>query len=109
MHGVRPLLAQFLAAQGERSPALAELNEGAIACADANHDVTYWLATAYAVLGEREEAFRWLDRAITLGNENKPWFESDPNWEPLREDARFAELLRRIETSQERAREARQQ
>jgi serine/threonine-protein kinase len=109
MHGVRPLLAQFLAARGERTPALAELNEGAIACADANHDVTYWLATAYAVLGEREEAFRWLDRAITLGNENKPWFESDPNWEPLREDARFPELLRRIETSQERAREARQQ
>jgi serine/threonine protein kinase/tetratricopeptide (TPR) repeat protein len=109
MHGVRPLLAQFLAARGERAPALAELNEGALACADANHDVTYWLATAYAVLGEREEAFRWLDRAITLGNENKPWFESDPNWEGLREDARFAELMRRIESSQERAREARQQ
>ncbi|PYS84642.1 MAG: hypothetical protein DMF67_04600 [Acidobacteria bacterium] len=103
MHGVRPLLAQFLAARGERAPALAELNEGALACADANHDVTYCLATAYAVLGEREEAFKWLERAITLGNENKPWFESDPNWEGLREDARFAELMRRIETSQERA------
>jgi tetratricopeptide (TPR) repeat protein len=109
MHGVRPLLAQYLAARGERSPALAELNEGALASASANHDVTYWLATAYAVLGERDEAFKWLDRAITLGNENKPWFESDPNWEPLREDARFAELMRRIEDSRERATEARQQ
>ncbi|PYT02105.1 MAG: hypothetical protein DMF65_07395 [Acidobacteria bacterium] len=109
MHGVRPLLAQFLAAKGEHAPALAELNEGALACADANHDVTYWLATVYALLGEREEAFRWLDRAITLGNENRHWFESDPNWEALREDARFAELMRRIENSQERAREARQQ
>src|SRR5256714_408873 len=109
MHGVRPLLAQFLAAKGERAPALAELNDGALACADANHDVTYWLATAYALLGEREEAFRWLYRAIALGNENRHWFESDPNWEALREDARFAELMRRIENSQERAREARQQ
>ena len=109
MHGVRPLLAQFLAAKGQREPALAELNDGALACADANHDVTYWLATAYALLGEREEAFRWLYRAITLGNENRLWFESDPNWEHLREDARFAELMRRIENSQERAREARQQ
>jgi eukaryotic-like serine/threonine-protein kinase len=109
MHGLRPLLAQFLAARGERSPALAELNEGALASASANHDVTYWLATAYAVLGERDEAFKWLDRAITLGNENRPWFESDPNWEPLREDARFAELMRRIEASRGRATEARQQ
>jgi serine/threonine-protein kinase len=109
MHGVRPLLAQFLAAKGERAPALAELNDGALACAGANHDVAYWLATAFALLGERDEAFKWLDRAITLGNENRLWFESDPNWETLREDARFDELMQRIETSQERAREARQQ
>jgi serine/threonine-protein kinase len=109
MHGVRPLLAQFLAAKGERAPALAELNEGALACADANHDVTYWLATAFALLGERDEAFKWLGRAIELGNENKPWFESDPNWEALREDARFGELMSGIESSQARAREARQQ
>jgi eukaryotic-like serine/threonine-protein kinase len=109
MHGVRPLLAQFLAARGERAPALAELNEGALACADANQDVTYWLATAFALLGERDEAFKWLDRAINLGNENRPWFEADPNWENLREDARFADSMRRIETSQQRAREARQQ
>jgi serine/threonine protein kinase/tetratricopeptide (TPR) repeat protein len=109
MEGVRPLLAQFLALKGEADAARAELTEGALAVADANHDVAYWLASAYAMIGDRDAAFNWLDRAITLGNENKSWFESDPNWEALREDTRFGELMRRIDGSRERAHEARQQ
>ena len=109
MDGVRPLLAQFLALKGDKEAARRELTEGAIAVADANHDVAYWLASAYCLLDEREEAFRWLDRAITLGNENKPWFESDPNWDALREDPRFGELMSRIDNSSGRAQQARQQ
>ena len=71
--------------------------------ADADHDIAYWLATTYAMLGERDDAFRWLGRAIDLGNENRTWFESDPNWEPLREDSRFAELMSRIERAKRQA------
>jgi tetratricopeptide (TPR) repeat protein len=96
MDGVRPLLAQFLIRQGEPEAARAELTERAREAADADHDVAYWLATAHAMLGQRDEAFEWLGRAITLGNENRLWFESDPNWESLREDPRFGELMRRI-------------
>ncbi|MDT5157261.1 MAG: eukaryotic-like serine/threonine-protein kinase [Acidobacteriota bacterium] len=109
MDGVRPLLAQFLALKGDSASARAELTKGALAVADANQDVAYWLASAYAMLTEREEAFKWLERAIKLGNENKPWFESDPNWEPLREDPRFGELMQSIDRPPERAHEARQQ
>lgn len=109
MHGVRALLAQHLAAKGELTAARVELNEGARAVAEANHDVAYWLASALALVGEREEALDWLERAIKLGNENKPWFESDPNWESLRDDARFRELMSRIDSSLARAQEARQQ
>ena len=86
--------------------ARAELTDAVREAAAADHDVAYWLATAYALLGEREQAFDWLERAVTLGNENRPWFESNPDWEPLREDPRFGELMRRIQNSQERAREA---
>jgi serine/threonine-protein kinase len=107
MDGVRPLLAQFLAQMGDRDAARAELTEAVREAADADHDIAYWLATAYAMLGSRDEAFRWLERAIKLGNENRPWFESDPNWEPLREDARFGELMSGIEDSSGRAHEAR--
>jgi serine/threonine-protein kinase len=107
MDGIRPLLAQFLAQRGDRDAARAELTEAVREAADADHDIAYWLATAYAMLGERDEAFRWLERAIKLGNENRPWFESDPNWESLREDTRFGELMSGIEDSQARAHEAR--
>jgi eukaryotic-like serine/threonine-protein kinase len=96
MDGIRPLLAQFLIKQGRTEEARAQLTEHVREAADADHDVAYWLATAYAMLGQREEAFHWLERAITLGNENRPWFESDPHWEPLREDPRFAALMNRI-------------
>ncbi|MBA3242943.1 MAG: tetratricopeptide repeat protein, partial [Acidobacteria bacterium] len=96
MDAVRPLLAQFLIKGGEPEAARAELSERAREAAEADHDVAYWLATAHAMLGERDAAFEWLGRAITLGNENRLWFESDPNWESLREDPRFGELMRRI-------------
>ncbi|HYH84338.1 MAG TPA: tetratricopeptide repeat protein [Pyrinomonadaceae bacterium] len=109
MDAMRPLLAQFLIRRGDAQAARAELSEGAREAAEADHDVAYWLATAYAMLGERDEAFEWLGRAINLGNENKPWFESDPNWDELRDDPRFGELMRGIEESQSQAREARQQ
>ena len=109
MDGVRPLLAQFLVRAGDPEEARAELTEHVREAAAADHDVAYWLATAYAMLGERGEALDWLERAIRLGNENRPWFESDPNWEPLHDDPRFKELMRGINNPRDRAHEARQQ
>ncbi|MGI8997334.1 MAG: TPR end-of-group domain-containing protein, partial [Pyrinomonadaceae bacterium] len=57
-------------------------------------------ASAYAKLGMDDEAFHWLERAITLGNENRPWFEANPVWAELRDDPRFRELMERIAESQ---------
>ncbi|MDT5270405.1 MAG: eukaryotic-like serine/threonine-protein kinase [Acidobacteriota bacterium] len=100
MDGIRPLLAQQLIRQGDAEAARAQLTERVREAADADHDIAYWLGTAHAMLGERDEALHWLDRAIDLGNENRTWFESDPNWEALREDPRFVALMRRIEAAQ---------
>ncbi|MGH9900940.1 MAG: tetratricopeptide repeat protein, partial [Pyrinomonadaceae bacterium] len=105
MDGIRPLLSRCLSAQGDTEAARAELTEHVKESAAADHDVAYWLATAYAVLGERDEALDWLERAITLGNENRPWFESDASWEPYRDEPRFRRLMERIEASQRRERE----
>ncbi len=96
MDGVRPILATCLSAQGQHEAARAELTPRAIDSASADHDIAYWLASAYALAGERDEAFRWLERAISLGNENRAWFERDPNWTRLRDDARFNELMNAI-------------
>ena len=71
--------------------------------------MAYWVASAYAMLSDTDEAFEWLGRAIEVGNENRRWFESDPHWERLREDPRFGGLLSRIADTDARASEARQQ
>ena len=94
LHGVRPCLALCLSKQGQREAALAELNEDVKRTASVDADIAYAVASAYALADERDEAFEWLQRSVALGNENKPWFERDPNWARMREDARFGELMR---------------
>jgi eukaryotic-like serine/threonine-protein kinase len=96
MDGIRPILAMLLSAQGRHSEADEQLTKKVQAAAAADHDVAYWLATAYLLQGRVDEAFRWLETAIDLGNENYPWFESDPNWAEASEDSRFVALMERI-------------
>ncbi len=53
-------------------------------------------ALAYARLGDKDQAFTWLNKAF---EERSPWLtyiKTDPASEPLRSDPRFADLLRRI-------------
>ncbi len=97
LDGVRPIYATCLSAMGRHAEALAQLTEQVKDVAAADHDISYWLASVYALEGDRDQAFEWLERAIALGNENKTWFESDPNWEQLRTDARFKQLMEKLE------------
>jgi serine/threonine-protein kinase len=97
MDGIRPLLAIFLANTGRRDEARAQMTEAAKGLAKADHDMAYWMCSASAQLGEIDQAFFWLKRAVKLGNENKPWFETDRMLAPLRADARFQELMNKIE------------
>ena len=69
--------------------------------AEADYDISYWLASAYLLQGRQVEALRWLETAISLGNENYKWFESDPNWADMHEDPRFVELMNRIKSQRE--------
>ncbi len=96
MDGVRPILAMFLSAQGRHLEADEQITEKVMVAAAGDHDIAYWLATAYLLQGRLVEAFRWLETAIDLGNENYPWFESDSNWAEVREDPRFMTLMQRI-------------
>lgn len=54
------------------------------------------IAGVYAVLGEKDEAFRWLDRAFDEHSASMVSFTSHPEFRSLRSDPRFTELLRRI-------------
>ena len=97
MDGIRPILAVFLASQGKTDKALAQMSDETKALAKSDHDMSYWLAQAYSLLQDKENAFKWLERAIKLGNENKAWFEKDKCLEFIRKDAHFQELMDKIE------------
>jgi serine/threonine protein kinase/tetratricopeptide (TPR) repeat protein len=103
MDGIRPHYAMALSALGRHEEARAQLTPRVKEIAEADHDVPYWLASAYVMEGMYDDALDWLERAISLGNENRPWFEANPLWEPLREDPRFRALMRRIEEGREDA------
>jgi serine/threonine-protein kinase len=100
--GVRPLLAQSLSALGKHEAARAQLTERVKEVASIDHDIPYWLATAYAMEGEQEEALRWLEKAISLGNENLPWFKTNPAWQSLRDDVRFQRVMDGLEVGRKR-------
>jgi eukaryotic-like serine/threonine-protein kinase len=106
MHGVRPFMAMFLSAQGNHEDALAQLSDAVKRNAEVDADIAYSVASVYALEELRNDAFEWLERAVALGNENRPCFENDPNWAALREDARFSELMNKLTSAASTSRQA---
>jgi TolB-like protein/Tfp pilus assembly protein PilF len=51
---------------------------------------------AYLGLGDNEQAFYWLDQACREQSNILQFLKTHPYFDPLREDPRFAELLRRV-------------
>jgi serine/threonine-protein kinase len=96
LRGVRPILSMCLSGEGKHGEARRELTEDVKKTAEADQDMAYWLASAYAAEGSADDALEWLERAIALGNENRAWFEKDPNWAQFRDDSRLKSLLDRI-------------
>ncbi len=105
MDGIRPILAICLSAQGKHELADQQITSRVKTAAAADHDIAYWLASAYLLQGRQVKALEWLEKAINLGNENFFWFESDPNWSDLHDDPRFKELMHRIKSSSEKIEE----
>ena len=56
----------------------------------------YDIATIYGALGEKDQAFAWLQRAVEARDEQLTWLKVDPRLDPLRSDPRFQALLLRI-------------
>lgn len=57
---------------------------------------TWGLAQIYAALGEKDEAFRWLEEAYERRHPYFPWIGWNPHYAPLRHDPRFQDLLHRV-------------
>jgi tetratricopeptide (TPR) repeat protein len=53
----------------------------------------YSMALVYVGLGEKDEAFSWLERAYNERDESFIHLKVDPRLDPLRADARFTNWL----------------
>jgi serine/threonine protein kinase/tetratricopeptide (TPR) repeat protein len=57
---------------------------------------TYGVALVCAGLGEKGQAFEWLERAYKAHDKGMCFLKIDPPLDPLRSDPRFQDLLRRM-------------
>lgn len=56
----------------------------------------YWIAVAYAGLGDNDQAFHYFEKAFEDRYFLMIWMNSDPRFDNLRSDPRFADLVRRV-------------
>jgi TolB-like protein/Flp pilus assembly protein TadD len=55
-----------------------------------------YFAVIYIGMGDKDDAFRWLDTAVSERSEYLVYLGSEPLADPLRNDPRFSELLKRV-------------
>jgi hypothetical protein len=89
------LLASVYALKGERAKELQQLEEGK-AVAQRGELPAFFVAVAYARLGDKNEAIEWLQRSY----QNKEIMIADinvfPPFDPLRSDPRFETLVQKV-------------
>ena len=86
-------LGQTYALAGRRDDALAVVTE-----LESQPKVWYtWgLAEVYTALGDKDEAFYWLNEAYKQRHPYIQWIWRNPSLKPLRNDPRFADLAQRL-------------
>ena len=62
------------------------------------HSPTAWynLACSLSLTGQTEDAFATLEKAIALGYDDAEWMQDDDDFEPIKQDPRFARLLAQL-------------
>ena len=55
---------------------------------------SYGVALVYAGLGEKDEAFNWLNKAYDERSNWLVWLKTDPRFNNIRNDKQFAELIK---------------
>jgi TolB-like protein/DNA-binding winged helix-turn-helix (wHTH) protein len=57
---------------------------------------TFFVAFLYGLVGDKDQAFAWLERAFAERNAALTDLNVDPIWDSLRDDPRFKDLVRRV-------------
>jgi eukaryotic-like serine/threonine-protein kinase len=90
-----PGLAWLLATRGRPAEARAILAEIERNWSE-HYVVPELVASAYAALGDKDAAFRWLDRGVDVHSVWATFSVWWPGAKPLRDDPRFRDVLRRV-------------
>jgi TolB-like protein/DNA-binding winged helix-turn-helix (wHTH) protein/Flp pilus assembly protein TadD len=64
-----------------------------------NYVSPYLIASIYSSLGEKDEAFKWLEKAYD-GRDGISYLVADPMMDPLRSDPRYQPLVKRLHLPQ---------
>lgn len=64
--------------------------------AESRYISPYDIAMIYVGLGEREQAFAWLDRAYEDRSDSLVWLKIDPRLDSIRSDPRLIDLTERV-------------
>ena len=78
--------------RAEAEQVLVRLNE----MGRAKYVTPYGVALVYAGLGDKNQAFVWLNKAVAGRSHWLVWLNRDPRWDRLRSDPRFADLKKRV-------------
>ncbi len=89
------MLGWVYAVSGRRTDALKIAQEFKDLSAHAYVDF-YWAGVIYAGLGDKDEAFRLLEKSYQEHAVTLPYLAVDPFWYGMHSDPRYADLLRRI-------------
>jgi eukaryotic-like serine/threonine-protein kinase len=87
-------LAHAYAVSGDRGEAQKALDE-LTKLSERRYVSAYGVAVVHAGLGEKEQALRWLEKAVEQ-RDYMNRLKVDPRLDPLRTDPRFSELLRKV-------------
>jgi non-specific serine/threonine protein kinase len=92
---IQGFLASTLAIAGEREKAL-EIAKNLERDVQKNKSLIYSLTAVYSLLNEKDKAFEWLERGFVEREPNISGISMGLEFDNLRGDARFREILRRI-------------
>jgi tetratricopeptide (TPR) repeat protein len=83
------------AAAGKRGEAIKILKEVKGQTSE-RYDLGAYIAAIYAALGNKDQAFAWLDKACNEREKGLFDLKVSPRWDTLRSDPRFTALLWRM-------------
>jgi len=90
------ILGRAYAQLGRRDEALAVVKTLEEGFAKGNNGTATNIAFVYVLLGDKEKTFEWLEKAFQARDTELPRFRLGPTFEPIRDDPRYKDLLKRM-------------